>query len=344
MPRRALTLLVAGVAVIAAAVVAAVLPVPYVILSPGPTLNTLGPAPGGQPLIDIKGHPVNHTVGHLNMVTVDFQGGPGDEVNIFTALRAWLSPHDAVVPQAEVFGTSGSEQQVLKQDVQEMAGSQQVATAVALGYLHIPVATFIQVASTEPGMPAASVLRSGDIIAGVDGTPVNSLAALSAQIRGRPVGTPLRLTVIRNGKTVPLTIRSVLSQGHAEIGVIVVDQYKFPFDVTINVGDIGGPSAGMMFALGIIDKLGHVNLTGGRFIAGTGEIDPNGAIEPIGGIQQKMAGARAQGATVFLAPAGNCSDALGALPAGMRLIKVSTLAGAVSALEALRAGRPTPSC
>jgi PDZ domain-containing protein len=344
MPRRALTLLVAGVAVIAAAVVAAVLPVPYVILSPGPTLNTLGNAPGGQPLIVIKGHPVKQTVGHLNMVTVDFEGGPGDEVNVFTALRAWLDPHDAVVPQAEVFGTGQSEQQVLKQDVQEMAGSQQVATAAALSYLHIPFQTLIQVASTEPGMPAASVLRAGDIIADVDGTSISSLAALSAQIRSHPAGTPLRLTVIRNGKTVPLILRSAQSQGHAEIGVVVVDQYKFPFDVTIDVGNIGGPSAGMMFALGIIDKLGSVNLTGGRFIAGTGEIDPNGAVEPIGGIQQKMAGARAEGATVFLSPAANCSDALSARPAGMRLIKVSTLAGAVSALEALKAGRPTPSC
>jgi PDZ domain-containing protein len=344
MPRRALTLLVAGVAVIAAAVAAAVLPVPYVILSPGPTLNTLGQAPGGQPLIDIKGHLVSHTAGHLNMVTVDFEGGPGDEVNIFTALRAWLDPHNAVVPQQEVFGTGQSAQQVLKQDVQEMAGSQQIATAAALTYLKIPFKTLIQVASTEAGMPAASVLKAGDVIADVNGTPIDSLSALSAQIRGQPSGTPLKLTVIRKGKTIPLIIKSIQSQGHAEIGVVVVDQYKFPFNVTINVGNIGGPSAGMMFALGMIDKLGSVNLTGGRFIAGTGEITQGGAVQPIGGIQQKMAGARAQGATVFLAPAGNCSDALSAVPAGMRLIKVSTLSGAVNALEALQAGRPVPSC
>jgi len=344
MPRRALTLLLAGITVIAAAVVAAVVPVPYVILSPGPTLNTLGKAPGGQPLINIKGHLINSTSGHLNMVTVDFEGGPGDEINIFTALRAWLDPHNAVVPQQEVFGTSESAQQVLKQDVQEMAGSQQVATAAALNYLKIPFKTLIQVASTEPGLPAAKVLKAGDIIADVDGAPIGSLSALSAQIRSHPVGSPLKLTVIRKGKTVPLVIRSVKSQGRAEIGVVVVDQYRFPFTVSFSVGNIGGPSAGMMFALGIIDKLGKTNLTGGRFIAGTGEISPDGAVAPIGGIQQKMAGARAQGATVFLSPAGNCSDARGAVPAGMKLIKVSTLAGAVSALQALKAGRPTPSC
>jgi Lon-like protease len=344
MPRRALILLVAGITVIAAAVAAALLPVPYVILSPGPTLNTLGSGPGGQPLIYIKGHLVHRTTGHLNMVTIDYEGGPGNEINIFTALRAWLDPHNAVVPQAELFGTGESAQQVQKQDVQEMAGSQQLATAAALTYLKIPFKTQIQVVSTEPGMPAAKVLRSGDIIAGVDGTPIGSLTALSTQIRGHPAGTPLHLTVIRKGRTIPLVVRSVQSAGHAEIGVIVMEQYKFPFTVTISVGNIGGPSAGMMFALGIIDKVGPVNLTGGRFIAGTGEISPDGAVSPIGGIQQKMAGARAQGATVFLAPAGNCADALSALPAGMRLVKVNTLAGAVSALEALEAGRPTPSC
>jgi Lon-like protease len=349
MPRRALTLLVAGVAVVVAALAAALLPVPYVVLSPGPTLNTLGNAPGGQPLIEIKGHPVNATVGHLNMVTVDSQGGPGDEVNIFTALRAWLDPHDAVVPQEEVFGSGQSAQQVQQQDSQEMASSQQLATAAALTVLHIPFKTQIAVASTLPGLPAAKVLRAGDLITAVDGAAA-SAATLSAQIDGRPPGSLIRLTVVRNGKTLQLSLRSVsstVSRGQGEIGVTLADQYKFPFDVAISVGDIGGPSAGMMFALGIIDKLGHVNLTGGKFIAGTGELasaSPTAAIEPIGGIQQKMAGARAEGATVFLSPADNCSDALSALPAGMKLIKVNTLAGAVSALEALKAGRPVPSC
>jgi Lon-like protease len=343
MPRRALTLVVAGVAVIAAAVVAAVLPVPYVVLSPGPTLNTLGTGPGGKPLIQITGHRVSRTDGNLNMVTVDFQGGPGDEINIFTALRAWLAPHNAVVPQQEVFGTGQSAQQVLKQDVQEMASSQQLATAAALTYLHIPFQTLVQVAYTEPGMPASHALRAGDVITAVDGAPV-TLATLAARIRAHPAGTLLKFTLVRNGKTKTVSLRSVQSDGHAQIGVAVAPDYKFPFNVTISVGNIGGPSAGMMFALGIIDKLGSVNLTGGRFIAGTGELGANGAVEAIGGIQQKMAGARAQGATVFLTPAANCSDAVGAVPAGMRLIKVSTLAGAVKALEALKAGRPVPSC
>jgi PDZ domain-containing protein len=126
--------------------------------------------------------------------------------------------------------------------------------------------------------------------------------------------------------------------------VEITGQYKFPLTVKISVGDIGGPSAGMMFALGIIDKLTTLNLTGGKFIAGTGEITANGQVQAIGGIQQKMVGARDAGATIFLAPASNCSDVDGAVPAGLRIVKVSTLSQAVSDLEALKAGRSVPSC
>ena len=128
------------------------------------------------------------------------------------------------------------------------------------------------------------------------------------------------------------------------MGVQIRRQFEFPFQVKISVGDIGGPSAGLMFALGIVDKLTKKNLTGGKFIAGTGEIEPSGKVDPIGGIQQKMIGARNAGATIFLTPAANCADAKGAVPAGLRLVKVSTLNQAVTYLEALKAGKSAPSC
>ena len=344
MPRRSLILIVAGAAVVIAAVVAALLPVPYVILSPGPTLNTLGTSPGGQPLILIAGHKTYSTFGNLNMVTVNFQGGPGNEINIFTALRAWLDPHDAVVPQQELFPAGQSQQQVQHQDVVEMTNSEANATAAALTEVGIGYKTQVQVLSTEPGMPAARALRPGDIIAKVNGVPIDGLNGLSQQVRAQGEGRPLRLTVIRHGQTHLASVTAVRSGGHLVIGVVVTVKFTFPFHVNISVGNIGGPSAGLMFALGIVDKLKPMNLTGGRFIAGTGEITPAGVVEPIGGIQQKMAGARAKGATVFLAPAGNCADARGAVPAGMQLVRVSTLAGAVRSLEALKAGRPAPAC
>ena len=195
-----------------------------------------------------------------------------------------------------------------------------------------------------PGYPASKVLKAGDVIEAVDGKAVDGQTSLSSMITAHPVGSVLTLEVVRAGKTLTVQVPSKASGGTAVIGVDVQEQYKFPFNVSISVGSIGGPSAGMMFALGIIDKLTPLNLTGGKFIAGTGEITAAGQVQPIGGIQQKMVGARSAGATIFLTPAGNCSDTVGAVPAGLRLVKVSTLSQAMSDLEAIKAGKPVPSC
>jgi PDZ domain-containing protein len=343
MSRRSLTLVIAGLATVAAIAIAVLFPVPYVILTPGPTLNTLGDS-SGQPLISISGHPTYPTTGHLNMVTISYEGGPGSNLNVFEALRAWLDPSEAVVPESELFPAGQSAQQTQAQDTEEMASSQELATAAALTQLHISYQTQVEVVSTVPGYPASKSLKAGDIIEAVDGTPVTGTTSLSSMITAHPVGTTLQIEVLRAGKTLTLPVASKSSGGTAVIGVQVQEEYKFPFNVQITVGDIGGPSAGMMFALGIIDKLTTMNLSGGKFIAGTGEITASGQVEPIGGIQQKMVGARDAGATVFLAPAGNCSDTVGAVPAGLQVVKVSTLSQAVSDLEALKAGKPVPSC
>lgn len=343
MSRRAATLLVAAAGVLIALAVAVVSPVPYVALTPGPTLNTLGVS-GSKPLIQIKGHPVYPTSGHLNMVTVSFLGGPGTNFNIFGALRAWLSPNDAVVPQQEIFTPGQTPQQVARQDTEQMANSQQTAEAAALCQVGISLKTVDTIQATVKGMPAAGHLQQGDVITAVDGRPVSCHADAGTLIRARRPGAPVQLTFLRRGRTEHVRLATADAQGTPEIGVQLTEGFVFPFTVTISIGNIGGPSAGLMFALGIIDKITPDNLTGGRFIAGTGEIEANGTVGPIGGIQQKMVGARAAGATIFLTPAANCLDAAGAVPAGMRLIKVGTLAGAVDALEALKAGKPVPSC
>jgi len=347
MPRlthRLATLLIAGTCVLAGLVVAAVVTVPYVALSPGPTVNTLG-KPDGKELIQISGRPTFPTTGNLNLVTVSYSGGPGTDFNIFSALRAWLTPNDAVVPASEIYGSGQTQQQVIQQDTQQMLGSQQDATAAALCYLNISYATADPVSTVVKGTPAFGVLRPGDKITAVDGTPVGCHHDVVTMIRSRAPGAPVDLTVERNGavRTVRLTTENVGNK--AVVGIqLGSPTYGFPFSVKINLADVGGPSAGLMFALGIVDKLTPGNLTGGRFIAGTGEIQPNGAIAPIGGIQQKMAGARAAGATVFLTPADNCANTAGAVPAGLRVVRVSTLAGAISDLQAIKAGRPVPSC
>jgi Lon-like protease len=342
--RRSLTLTIAGIATLIAVAVAVLVPVPYVILLPGPTLNTLGKDTTGQSLIKISGRQTYPVSGHLNMVTVGAQGGPGTRMNIFQALRGWLSPSNAVVPEAEIYPPGQTAQQSHTQDIEQMASSQQIATAAALSELHIPYQTLAVVIKTEPGYPASTVLKTGDAIEAVEGKPVTGPASLSSLITAHPAGSLLNLTVLRAGKTLMLQVASKDSGGKPIIGVQVQQQYKFPFTVTIDVGNIGGPSAGLMFALGIIDMLTPLNLTGGKFIAGTGEITAAGQVQPIGGIQQKLVAARDAGATVFLTPAGNCSNTAGAVPAGLRIVKVSTLSQAVSDLEAIKAGRSVPSC
>jgi len=327
MSRRAVTLLVAAVGVVIALAVAALAPVPYVALTPGPTLNTLGTL-SRKPIIQVKGH----------------QTYPHTSFNIFAALRSWLNPDDAVVPEDEIFTPGDTPQQVTRQDTEEMASSQQTATAAALCQLGISFRTVDTIQGTVKGMPAAGVLHAGDVISAVDGKPVTCKADASTLIKARKPGAPVELTIIRHGAVRSVRLDTTNVGGQPEIGVYVAENYVFPFNVSISVGDIGGPSAGLMFALGIIDKITPDNLTGGRFIAGTGEIEANGTVEPIGGIQQKMIGARDAGATIFLAPAGNCSNTAGAVPAGLRVVKVYTLAGAIADLNALKAGKPVPSC
>ena len=344
MSRRSLTLVIAGLATLAAIAVAVLIPVPYVILQPGPTLNTLGKDSSGQPLISITGHQTYATNGHLNLVTISYQGGPGSNLSIFQALRAWLAPSEAVVPQSELFPPGQTAQQTQAQDQEQMASSQELATAAALTELHIPYQTPVVVISTVPGYPASKSLKKGDVITAVNGQPVTGETSLTSMITSHPAGSVLQVEVRRSGKTVTVPVKSVSSHGTPVIGVDVQQQYKFPFSVQISVGDIGGPSAGMMFALGIIDKLTTDNLTGGKFIAGTGEITSAGQVGAIGGIQQKMVAARAAGATVFLTPAGNCVNTAGAVPAGLRLVKVATLSQAVDDLEAIKAGKFAPSC
>ncbi len=345
MSRRAVTLLIAGIGVVASLVVALLVPVPYVALLPGPTYNTLGPL-DGKPVIQITGHHTYPTTGHLNMVTVSYIGGPGASppFNIFAAIQAWLSPHEAVVPQEELFPPGQTQAQVVKQDSEEMANSQQTAQAAAFCQLGIKFTILDTVQSTISGMPAAGKLHPGDVIKAVNGTPVGCHADAASMIHAVPAGHKVTLAISRKGHIQNISLTTVSSQGQTAIGVNVLESFRFPFTVKINIGDIGGPSAGMMFALGIIDKITPANLSGGKFIAGTGEITIGGAVQPIGGIQQKMAGARAAGATIFLTPAANCSDTVGAVPHGMRLVKVSSLSGAIAALRALKQGKPVPGC
>ena len=191
MSRRSLTLLIASVGTAVAIAVSVLVPVPYVILGPGPTLNTLGKDSSGRPLITISGRASYPTSGHLNMVTVSYQGCQGNRFNIFTALVAWLNPHEAVVPETEICPAEQTQKQTQEQDTQEMTSSQQTATAAALTQLHIPFSTQVVVVKPEKGFPAYGVLKAGDVITEVDGQPVTSQAVLTKLISAHPaLSTP----------------------------------------------------------------------------------------------------------------------------------------------------------
>ncbi len=345
MSRRALTLMVAGFLTLVLGVVGALLPVPYVVLSPGPTENTIGDVKG-KPVISIEGRQTYPTDGKLSLVTVAYQGGPGNRIDLFSALRGWIDPTIAVVPEETIFPPTSTAEEVEQQNSQEMTNSQDDATAAALTELKIPYTSVVTVASTQKGLPADGKFKAGDEIVSVDGVPATDRESVSGIVRKHKAGETVSFAVNRGDHSMTVAVPTVAAKdGTPIVGITMRISYKFPFKVKINVGDVGGPSAGMMFSLGIVDKLTPGGMTGGKSIAGTGTITPDGKVGPIGGIQQKMVGARRSGATVFLAPADNCAEAAKAVPDGMKLYKVSTLHDAVKAIDVIRTGTgAVPSC
>ena len=337
--------MVAASAVLLALVVASLfISVPYVTLGPGPTFNTIGSFED-EPLITITGAETFPTDGRLDLTTVSESGGPYGRLGLAEALRGWLDPDVAVVPSKLLYppGTSGDEVERLNQC--DFAGSESAATVAALRQLELAVTPVVEVAAVEAGSPADGELECGDAIVAVDGDQVRTPEDVVAAISSLAPGDEVELTVRRNGRNVevPLTTASRTEDGRtrAVVGISVEVGYTSPVQVEYSLEGVGGPSAGLMFALGVVDKLTEDSLTGGAHIAGSGTIDGEGTVGAIGGIQQKLQGARGQGATVFLVPADNCQAASSAAPDGLRLVEVTTLDSAVTALEAIRAGTAT---
>ncbi|SHF80975.1 PDZ domain-containing protein [Jatrophihabitans endophyticus] len=341
--RRVRSLIVAGVLFVVLFALIFSLPVPYVVLSPGPTYNTLGADDGGRSIIKISGTTVRRTTGNLNLTTV---GVNTDSVTPYQAFVGWLKGDEVVVPRASVYPPGQSQQQTDKQNTQDFVTSQDSAVTAAsceLGY-----AKAFGVVSVLADGASAGKLRTGDALVSLDGGDASSAGKLRALLAKTKAGDTVTVTVRRNGATkeVPVTLSAApKGQQGGRLGVSISDGCLAPFTVDLGLANqIGGPSAGLMFALGIIDKVGPRDLTKGRFIAGTGTIDPDGTVGPIGGIQLKMIAARAKGATVFLAPEDNCDDVRGNVPDGLRVVKVSTLHDAVSDLEKIEQGQAVPSC
>ncbi|MER6049392.1 S16 family serine protease [Streptomyces sp. NPDC001793] len=350
MPRRTATLLASTLMLIALLCAGVLIPVPYAEMSPGPTVNTLGDH-NGEPVLQIGGgRKTYQTSGHLNMTTVRVTG-PDYRMNLLEAIYGWLDPSSAVVPHRTLYPEGQTAEQADQQNAEEFTQSQESAKVAALRQLHIPVASQTVVGAVVKDKPADGVLHAGDVIKAVDGRKIEQAGDVAAFVTRHKPGQQVVFTVIpakeaaaaeKQGKQPEgpgkqVAITTAASGGRAVVGIQAQVDHIFPFPIDVKLADVGGPSAGLMFALGIVDKLTPGgNLTGGRFVAGTGTIDDRGKVGPIGGISMKTIGARDKGAEFFLTPKDNCAAAAKDTPDGLRLVKVDTIGDAVQALEKIR--------
>ncbi|MCW2874377.1 PDZ domain-containing protein [Actinacidiphila oryziradicis] len=355
MPRRTATLLASTLTLITLLCVALLMPVPYSEMSPGPTVNTLGEH-GGEPVLQISGRKTYPTSGHLNMTTVRVTSADFT-MNLVEAVSGWLSSDEKVVKHDILYPKGQTAQQADQQNAEEFTQSQDSAKVAALKELGISVGGRVIVSAVVKGAPAEGVLHAGDVIKAVDGTTVKAAADVAKLVTKHQPGEKVVFTIVpvknagkKGAATEDLSITTKKSndsgKSRAVVGIQAGVEHTYPFKIDIKLADVGGPSAGLMFALGIVDKLTPTDLTGGKFVAGTGTIDDSGTVGPIGGIDMKTIGARSKGAQYFLTPSDNCAEAAKDTPSGLTLVKVKTIGDAMDALKDIRTGNTAalPSC
>lgn len=313
--------------------------VPYVVLRPGPAINTLGDLDRGGPLIRITGARTYPTSGTLDFTTVTMTGTPGYPLSLWEYLAARLDRNAHVRPSVEIYPEGLTRDDVSQISRAQMSGSEEEAVAVALRATGHTVRESAVVAQVMPDGPASGLLREGDVIVAVAGREITRATQVAATLQGTAEGRPVRVTVRRSGRVATVDVPTVERGGRKFIGVALDSSFVFPVDVRIDAGEVGGPSAGMMFALGVYDKLTQGELTGGQRIAGTGTIDGDGRVGRIDSIDQKMVGASEAGAEWFLAPEANCPDVVGRVPERLTVVKVRDFTDAVTAVRGIATGR-----
>lgn len=342
MSRLRATLAVGLVLAAALALAGATVRVPFVSLGPGPTFDVLAPH-AGQPVIATTGLPSYPTGGDLRMTTVSIRDG----LTLFEAMGTWASGDGQVLPRETVYPADQTPQQVDASNSRQFSASEESAKIAGLSYLGIPLT--VQVSAVTPGSPAANAgLRQGDRLLAVDGRPIPNPDVLVSAVSARPPGSPVTLRVGRPTGEVDVPLRTVPRPEDPKASLIGLTPAVARADldrVRISLQGVGGPSAGLVFSLGLVDTATPGPLVPpGTTVAGTGTIDSEGKVGPIGGIPFKLRAAHDVGARLFLVPAANCAEATDDPPDGMVLAKVSTLASAVSSVQAFTAGRPVETC
>ncbi len=326
--------------IVAFGVLLALVTVPYVSLGPGPTFDTLGEVEGKK-VVDIEGTDVHPTTGHLNMTTVSQR----DNLTLGQALTLWMSGREQLVPRDLVYPPDRSKDEIDEANNQEFKRSEDSAEYAALGYLKYAPAVTIETVNKDGA--SAGKLEEGDAIDGVNGTPVSNMEQFQALMKNTKPGDEVILDFRRKNAppgVATIKLGSAPDKEQGILGIGVVEAPWAPFTIDFNLANVGGPSAGLVFSLAVIDKLTTGDLSGSKFVAGTGTINADGKIGSIGGITHKIVGAHEAGASVFLVPADNCEEAKSAHEDGMDLVKVENLGGAVDALKALSAGGEAPHC
>ncbi|MFV0133743.1 PDZ domain-containing protein [Streptomyces sp. HMX87] len=353
MPRRTATMLASTLMLIALLCAGVFIPVPYSEMSPGPTVNTLGDH-DGEPVLQISGRKTYETSGHLNMTTVRVTSADY-RMNLVEAVYGWLAHDNKVVPHDTLYPNGKTEEESTQENAEEFSQSQESAKVAALKELDIPVKTWVVVSTVVKDSPSEGKLHAGDVIKAVDGTAVRKPTDVAELVTKHEPGENVVFTIVPAEEqaaaekerrtptaTEKVTITTTASDDAGEkraiVGIAAGTDHTFPFTIDIQLADVGGPSAGLMFALGIYDKLTPGSLTGGSFVAGTGTIDDAGKVGPIGGIEMKTVGARDKGAEYFLTPAENCEAAVKDVPDGLTLVKVGTIDDALDALADIRSG------
>ena len=336
--RRYLTLVVGGVSLVALTCLTFLLPSPYVTMRPGVAFDTFGEI-SGEPMFtfgdDVKTYPVD---GALDFTTVSVSRS-STRLSLGDVARAYFTDDVSVVPRDIVYPEGQDDAKSQSVGQAQLTSSKDASRVVALRAAGYDVGEQPVVAQVVDGGAAQGVLEPDDEVLAVDGEATDSSQAVVDAVGAVEPGDVVTMRILRDGKEqdVELTTKADPDDPSVpRVGISVATSYDFPIEVTNHVGDqVGGSSAGTMFALAIYDRLTPGSLTGGREIAGTGTLSPDGTVGEIGGIRQKIAGAADSGAEIFLVPDANCAEALQGDDHGLTLVRIATFDEAVSDLKAL---------
>lgn len=318
-------------------------PSPYIIEKPGPVVNTLGEITVGgqtQPIVLFDGKPAESDA-VLNLLTVSIVGSPDDRLGWLEVIPALFDPRQELVPIERFFSPGETAEDRDEANQAMMQSSQMSATAAAFSTLGVPFEATVTVENIVDDSPASGVFKPGDVITHVNDTRVTGMSMVRDAVVDVAPGGEIDFTIERDGHPLGVQVAPAWNPAtHTNyVGIVMGADYTFTHDISFDVDRIGGPSAGMIFALAMIEELGSEDLVGSVIVSGTGTVDDAGNVGAIGGLTQKIWAADAADSDVFLMPVANCQNLPERRPADMPIVPVATVHEAVTAIRNARDGK-----